>query len=85
VDDTCSQREINDAEWRNPDNWSDNWFFRAYFSKRDSRLLVPRYFNNMFMPTTPNFGHRRGVAFVSPVTILAAIITGYIGWFLGRV
>ena len=34
-----TQDEINKNEWRNPDNWSGAGF---YFSKKDSRVWVPK-------------------------------------------
>jgi hypothetical protein len=33
-----NQKEINQAEWNNPDNWSVGF----YFSKKDSRTWVPK-------------------------------------------
>ncbi len=35
------QREINEAEWRNPENWSGS-FGGFYFSKKDTRTWVPK-------------------------------------------
>lgn len=60
MDDKPSQREINQAEWANPDNWSGTWPFNAYFSKRDSRIFVPGLWNNLLSPATLNYGHRYG-------------------------
>ena len=34
-----TQDEINEKEWGNPDNWAGPGF---YFSKRDSRVWVPK-------------------------------------------
>jgi hypothetical protein len=36
------QDDINDAEWRNPANWSWPEPLGLYFSKRDTRPLVPK-------------------------------------------
>lgn len=33
-----TQDIINQAEWKNPDNWST-----IYFSKKDSRACVPNF------------------------------------------
>ena len=41
------QDEINRAEWENPDNWSGPKWISVYFSKRDSRTLVPRQIRAM--------------------------------------
>jgi hypothetical protein len=64
-----TQKEIDIQEWKNPDNWSDG-FFKAYFSKKDSRLFVPgrflqkfgitpTYYRNWF-GSVVNLGHRHG-------------------------
>jgi hypothetical protein len=58
--DTLSQAEINQAEWNKPDNWSGFGPYRAYFSKRDSRFWIPRFFNNRLAPHAINLGHRYG-------------------------
>jgi uncharacterized membrane protein len=36
------QDDINEAEWRNPANWSWRGPLGVYDSKRDTRLLVPK-------------------------------------------
>lgn len=48
------QRQINDAEWANPDNWS----MGLYFSKRDQRVWVPK--SVPAMGWTLNLGTRAG-------------------------
>jgi len=56
------QRSVNDAEWHNPDNWSGIGPFKAYFSKRDSRILVHLFRSDGWSgPHTLNFGHRWGM------------------------
>ena len=79
-----SQREIDDEEWRNPDNWSGVWPFNAYFSKRDSRIFVPQFFNSRFSPRTPNFGHRLGFPVVCLLYVVVIFMTAVIGWMVGR-
>jgi hypothetical protein len=69
MDQTRSQREINDGEWSNPSNWSGKWPANAYFSKRDSRIVVPALWNSMFSPATINYGHRFG-----PLTMSATLL-----------
>ncbi|MGI5924241.1 MAG: DUF5808 domain-containing protein [Lentisphaeria bacterium] len=49
-----NQREINQAEWRNPDNWSVGF----YFSKKDTRSWVPKQIP--WMGWTLNLGNRAG-------------------------
>jgi predicted Ser/Thr protein kinase len=52
-----NQSAINQAEWRDPRNWS----FGLYFSKRDSRVFfVPRRIPGLGW--TVNLGHRQGAA-----------------------
>ncbi len=67
-----TQHEINLQEWANPENWSSG-FIKAYFSKRDNRVFVPKrpwgigdkqpacYPKISFRGTTVNFGNPRGL------------------------
>lgn len=48
------QKEINLAEWKNPDNWSGGF----YFSKKDSRTWVPK--SIPWMGWTLNIGRPAG-------------------------
>ena len=67
----ASQAAINEAEWRNRGNWTS----AAYFSKRDSRFLVPRRIPALGW--TFNLGNRVGAfAFIA---VLAAIILALAG------
>ncbi len=52
------QSSINQAEWRNPDNWSGGF----YFSKRDSRTWVPKQIPAMGW--TLNIGTPAGAAWM---------------------
>ena len=71
TDSTANQSAINEAEWRNPQNWTS----AAYFSKRDSRFLVPRRIRALGW--TFNLGNRVGaLAFIA---ILAVIILALAG------
>ena len=49
-----NQKEINTAEWRNPENWSGGF----YFSKKDSRVWVPK--SILWMGWTLNIGQPAG-------------------------
>lgn len=51
------QKEINRLEWENPDNWSGG-ILGIYFSKKDSRLWVPK--STPWMGWTLNLGHNAG-------------------------
>lgn len=54
--DKTAQDEINNLEWQNPENWGGIKFLGLYFSKEDSRLLVPK--RNPAMGWTLNLGHQ---------------------------
>jgi len=63
-----NQETINQSEWENPDNWTGPKWLSVYFSKRDSRVWVPKQ-----MPClgwTINLGRPGGLAW------LLAIILG---------
>jgi len=49
-----SQRDLNDAEWANPSNWSAG----LYFSKKDTRVWVPK--SIPWTGWTLNLGTRAG-------------------------
>lgn len=53
---TCgmNQRDLNDAEWANPSNWSAG----LYFSKKDTRVWVPK--SIPWTGWTLNLGTRAG-------------------------
>jgi uncharacterized membrane protein len=51
------QDDINEMEWRNPDNWTWRGPLGLYASKRDTRLIVPKA--TPLMGFTLNFAHPR--------------------------
>ena len=53
------QREINKAEWSNPDNWGGPRWISIYFSKKDSRTWVPKQIP--MMGATLNLAKTSGV------------------------
>jgi len=69
---TPEQKEINEREWRDPNNWK-GWLFPVYSSALDTRPFVP---GRMFRPKdsqdtrwvqilcsqVPNIGQRNGTA-----------------------
>ena len=61
-----TQSEVNEAEWRNPNNWR-GWgrWFRIYHSDRDTRAWVPKPDPRMGM--TVNFARRSGVVTIAIV------------------
>jgi uncharacterized membrane protein len=67
-----TKHEINDGEWRNPDNWRGI----VYFGKQDSRIIVPlSWSDGYFGPYTINLGHRWGWLWLAVIasTALAMI------------
>ena len=59
----------NDAEWKNPDNWNGS----LYFSKTDSRWLVPK--QAQWMGWTFNLGNPYGeVALVGALVAVPLIV-----------
>ena len=61
-----SQDEINEAEWRNPDNWSGGY----YFSKKDSRVWVPKQLGGGWIM---NLGQKKGAAWMTGMFVAASI------------
>jgi len=57
------QKEINMAEWRNPENWSGPF----YFSKKDSRTWVPK--SIPWMGWTLNIGKPAGAYWLLGIII----------------
>ncbi len=52
------QKEINETEWKNPDNWSGQF----YFSKKDTRTWVPK--SIPWMGWTLNLGTPAGAGWM---------------------
>lgn len=67
-----TQREINQAEWRNP----DNWYFGIYNSPRDTRIWVSK--SIPWTGWTLNFAHRAAwiwiLAIVMPAFVVAFVV-----------
>ena len=56
-----TQKEINEQEWKNPDNWSGSCI-GFYFSKKDSRTWVPKSIPGMGW--TLNLGKPAGARWI---------------------
>ena len=71
---SVNQNELNHQEWENTENWSLGF----YFSKRDSRVWVPKH--PPWMGWTPNIGQHAGAAWLLgfliglPILLLACFI-----------
>ena len=66
-----SQSEINQREWEHADNWSGPKWLSVYFSKRDSRVLVPKQIP--WMGGTLNLGRTAGVVWLVIIVISLAV------------
>lgn len=69
-----NQKEINENEWKNPDNWSGS-IFGFYFSKKDTRTWVPK--SIPWMGWTLNLGKPEGARWLTGILVglpLAAVL-----------
>ena len=64
-------KALNKKEWENPDNWSRRGMFGIYFSKKDTRWLVPKA--TPALGWTLNFGHRNSIFALAVVLVLPVI------------
>ena len=71
------QKQINQAEWENPDNWSGPGWISFYFSKADSRTWVPKKIP--WMGWTLNLGKPAGawwlLAIIVALPLLIVVLT----------
>ena len=65
---STGQRQTNEAEWNNPKNWS----FGFYFSKRDSRVIVPKRIR--WLGWTINLGRWQGAALLLALLVAIPLI-----------
>ena len=75
-----TQEDINQAEWNDPKNWAT----LAYYSRKDSRMIVPK---RRGFGVTVNFGNKNGVVlFVALLALPLAIflVLYFSGVHLGR-
>jgi len=63
-----NQHEANRREWENPDNWSCGF----YFSKKDTRVWVPK--SLPWMGWTVNLGTRGGALWLIGILILLPLL-----------
>ena len=73
------QNQINQAEWLKDENWGGRKWGEVYFSKKDTRICVPKRIK--WMGWTVNLAHTTGVLlFVSallgiPCVVIAILLT----------
>ncbi|HEX9045573.1 MAG TPA: Ig-like domain-containing protein, partial [Verrucomicrobiae bacterium] len=69
----AGQAAVNQAEWASPENWTGPKWLSVYFSKRDSRVWVPKQIPAM--GHTVNLGNPRGMfalfAIITAIIVLA--------------
>jgi uncharacterized membrane protein len=70
-----NQDEVNQAEWKNPDNWRGGWL-GIYVAPRDTRDWVPKRIP--WMGWTLNFAHGRswlwlGALLVGPLIVMLVL------------
>lgn len=65
-------QEINLSEWNNDNNWSRMGMFGVYFSKVDSRAIVPKA--TPVLGWTLNFGHRYSILSLVAIVLLPVTI-----------
>jgi uncharacterized membrane protein len=79
------QKQINDAEWRNPENWSGPKWASFYFSKRDKRTWVPKAIPSLGW--TINIGKHAGAkwlcGFLIGIPVLFILILLFVIFNLG--
>lgn len=72
-----NQDEINKSEWENPDNWASPRWLGIYFSKRDTRIWVPK--SNPGLGWTVNFAQPKGIAWFLGLIALIILIAFWAG------
>jgi len=61
-------KAFDEQEWQNPNNWSRMGLFGFYFSKHDSRAIVPKA--RPAFGWTLNLGHRYSVISLAVLLVL---------------
>jgi uncharacterized membrane protein len=63
--------EINEKEWQNPDNWGAPFGLGFYFSKKDSRVWVPKRYK--WMGWTLNMAKTASILWIIGFFIVAIV------------
>lgn len=68
-----TQQEINEAERKNPDNWTGPKWMSIYFSKKDSRCFAPKQIKTP--GPTMNLGSPAGyICFLIGIAVMVIIV-----------
>lgn len=77
---SSAQNEINEAEWKNPENWGGPPTLAVYFSKRDARVWVPQH--KPSIGWTVNLAHTGGILWMIGICVgmilLLVVLTGWV-------
>lgn len=77
-----NQNEINQKEWENPSNWTGPKGIGIYFSKIDSRSMVPKQLK--FTGPTMNLGNTIGFYWLFFGTLALVGIAFLAGFAVGK-
>ncbi len=76
-----TQDEVNKSEWEKDENWGGPRWGAVYFSKKDTRIWVPKKIR--WMGWTANLAHTAGVSWfvgilfgIPFIVILILVFTG---------
>lgn len=75
-----SQQEINQNEWNDSNNWSSPKWLGLYFSKKDSRWVVPKPYPALGW--TLNLARRKGCGAFFTLVFFGLAIVFSIGYVL---
>ncbi len=67
------QEELNEQEWRNPNNWK---LFSIYYSEYDSRVWVPKRIK--WMGWTLNFAKKQSYIWLFVLIVVPMIIVLFV-------
>ncbi|WP_417441235.1 hypothetical protein [Idiomarina sp.] len=73
-----TQEEINSQEWHDESNWSRPLWLGIYFSKKDTRSWVPKFYP--ILGWTINLGNRAGAAWFIGIIAGALVAAFFAGW-----
>lgn len=68
-----NQEAINETEWRDSSNWTGPGWLSVYFSKRDSRVWVPKRIPGLGW--TLNLGRPAGLFWLTAFVVGLPLVT----------
>ncbi|MFH0954385.1 MAG: DUF5808 domain-containing protein [Verrucomicrobiota bacterium] len=82
-----TQDQLNEEQWKSPDNWGGPKFLSVYFSKKDDRVWVPKAVK--YTGWTLNLAHKGGILWLVGICVgiilimmglTTIIITSILAW-----